>query len=269
MTPSWPATAAAWVSSVERDPEHRDRGDRREHVGHRVIQRPTVAEQLAILGDDEPVVVPDVETVDRRVAREGMGGQQRGERFGHPLVVAGDLERLADGVEAPHGDRVARWRARRWSRRERLAVLLDGDHVGDVGAEPAQAVGDRRRLLVERVGQRGDGVVESLEQVPVTGDERTQRVGDEHRSRPLIEDHGGAGDIGHHARRRQQRPGHRRRSVQPAPLNAWRRRLIATTTIATPASTSAVPPRNQLPIPELPVGGERPGSRRWCRRSRS
>ena len=105
-------------------PEHRDRGDRREHVGHRVMERPAVAEQLAILGDDEPVVVPDVETVDRRVARGGMGRQQRGERVGHPLVVAGDLERLTDGVEAPHGDRIARWRARRWPRRKRLAVVL-------------------------------------------------------------------------------------------------------------------------------------------------
>ena len=219
-------------------PEHRDRGDRREHVGHRVVQRPAVAEQLAILGDDEPVVVPDVEAVDRRVARGGMGGQQRGERLGHPLVVAGDLERLTDGVEAPHGDRIARRRARRWPRREGLAVLLGADEAGDVGAEPAQTVGDRRRLLVERVGQRGDGVVEPLEQVPRDG--------------------------------RRTHPAHRRRASLPTAdrRSPWRRRRRPPRTTAGAAARS--PSRRiRLSRPRSPRGAGASSPRRPAPRRRA
>ncbi len=99
-------------------PEHRDRRDRREHVGHRVGQRPRSLNSWPSWVMTNPSSSQTSKRWTGASPERGMGGQQRCERFGHPLVVAGDLERLTDGVEAPHGDRIARRRARRRPRPE-------------------------------------------------------------------------------------------------------------------------------------------------------
>ena len=190
--------------------EHDHRRDRRQQPADGVAHGDPLVHEGAVLGDSHAAAVaPEIEAVDRHRVRGRMGGEKGAHDRGQMVVVADDLERLAEGVEPPDG-----------------GVRAGG--AAQVAGVPSVARGPRPHRARRRAPTVGAG-----RRPPSSGPPRTSRRGPR---RPRRCPRNGRVGAGRSPRRRQGRastPNGGRRAP------ACRRHRRARTTSGAPATSRA------------------------------